>query len=343
VVLESHHYLYRLRAACILEPHWNRHHLAALDRIMAIAAQVDNIEEFVEQTHQLRDLTAANTLDRAANLDRIAVLHDDPWFGLQSTSAAVGAAIHLLFSSLLNLHAFPSEREELTATIHLAFRQLRSLDPDFEPGKWLGLPRYRGRLPWDKVRLSDWLQPLWPHYPNTADALPRRDTPEQSHLFAYNGVWPDAPPLELAVIEPVFRDQTRWPDDILHAHDLETRALLRAAKSPMGLEATSVERCLSRSILACHNRLQLTTLLAPFRAAIAGFPIAPALEVTGLTASQILAHPRVQFFFEHNLKPNLGTTLDGFGAQDGEAGFDLLMLAQAQPDFDFSRCLASES
>jgi hypothetical protein len=343
VVLESQHYLYRLRAACILDPARNRHHLAALDRILAIAKRVATIEDFLEQTNQLAALVEANQLDRNANLHAIALSHDAPWLTANSRAIEIPATIHRLFSSLFHLRTFPLDPAALEADIHQSFRQLRSLDPHFEPRGWHQLPRYRLRLPWDASLLSDWLEPLWGQYPNTAPAFPTNDLPPPGNPTPFSGPWPDAAPIEVKIVEPTLRDQRLWPDRILHAHDLETIELLHAAATPISLEAISVERALSRSILACHNRLRLATLLAPFRAAIAGFPIQPALSITGLSADQLLAHPRVRFFFEHNLKPNLATNLDGFGAEEGEAGFDLLLLAQAQPGFDFSRCLATES
>lgn len=332
----------------MLQPESNRHQLAALDHVMAIAARVDTVEAFLEQTSQLRHVVEGSLLDREWNREAIALRLDDPWLGAIPVSIEVPAAIQRLFSGLLDLHTVPIDPVGTEALIQESFRRLRALDAGFGPDTWFQWPRYHRRLPWPEPLVRSWLEPLWRLCPNTASLAPVSDLAGRSaqwlrELLPFSGEWPAVEPLDLIVIEPPIRDQTQWPDAVLYAHDLATRAALRAATTPIGLEAISTERALSRAVLACRNRFELSTLLAPFRAAALGLPVKPALQVTGLSVEQLIEHPRVKSFFENNLLPHLNTNLDGFGAWDGEAGFALLVLAQAQPGVDFAACLRRES
>ena len=226
-MLAQDHYIYRLRAACILQPHFNRHQLAALDRELAFVRAAATSEEHLEASGHLLGLARGAALDRAANSLDIARRYDDPWAAaaagieyvhaqqgsnhvelltsiqighehaaaLRSQSLEANAAFTRLFLNLLHVHTSNFELGPAYSAIESSFQILRDSDPLFAPQTWLDQPRYHRRLPWHSDLIHEWLEPYWddaaapPGIPADPGYL---ITPPPSPIED----WPNAEPLE---------------------------------------------------------------------------------------------------------------------------------------------------
>lgn len=371
-MLGQDHYLYRLRAACVLQPELNRHQLAALDREMALIASCQTPEEHLEKSGHLLGIFRAAELDRAANLLDVALRHDDPWAAaaarlqyhhagqgashaefyahlqrgheraarLSAISAGVQTSFLRLFLNLLYVHSSNYETGPAYAAAAAAFQYLRANDPHWTPASWRDQPRCASRFPWSSPRIDGWLEPYWSQPAPPAPALPEGHRVELA-LGEWGAVsWPVAAPLE-SPIDTAMADcylvrQAEWPDAFLERHWRATRDALLAAGTPIAQHAILAERQALFSAESARHVLDLTVLLTPLRAAAnhgwenttasregLAKAIDTARAITGMEPAAILALPRVQDFLERNLHPFLKRGPEGFGALDGEAGFDL--------------------
>ncbi len=245
MVLEDNHYIFRLRAACLAQPEWNRHQLRALDHEIALANDAATIEQYLKASGDLLQLARAGSLDRGANLVRIATTYDDPWLAaaasieylyafegkdhlemhaailrgknaassLREKSAVVGTSIDRLFQCLLRFHTSHLERDSNWLAVQSCFASLRSIDPSFCVRDWIDQPRYRLRLPWTSNTPHDWLDGLWSGYESCLPCLPSDRSSEfglahsrwVSRLKSGTGVSYTAKPLEL-IQSPGFAD-----------------------------------------------------------------------------------------------------------------------------------------
>ncbi len=364
MVLEDNHYLFRLRAACIAQPEWNSHQLAALDHLVAIAARSQSTEEFLVETADLLELARATSLDRAWNLREAALRMDDPWLAaaagleyrhlfeartypelyagqaasqpLREQSVRVASSADRLLICLLRWHTLPCHGEEIRQEIQTSFDTLVSTDAAFRADSWLQQPRYRWRVPWSTQCVHQWLQPLWPDRPADPPEIPEPTIlPLREEwligLEHFEGVWPMVEPLERP--DTGIFNTSQWHDPVLLRHRLQTERALASATTSISLEAISVERSLGFGIEATWNHLLTTSLLAPFTAAaffaVSGEqPSTQAIEtsyaLTGCGPRALLGLPLVREFVSKNLQPLL--TIQG--AMHGEAGFELLKLCR---------------
>ena len=227
-MLGQDHYIYRLRAACIQQPQYNRHQLAALDRELAIIRVSATPEEHLEACGQMIGLARAAALDRAANALDIARRYGDPWSAaasaieyqfalrgadhaglytaisegaaqaapLRERASAVHTCFHRLFTNLLHIHTSNFELGPAFAEIDHCFQLLRNSDPAFVPRTWIHQRRYRLRLPWDVELVHEWLEPLWARFPAAPPPIPPDPGPIVQPGFWGAADWPDAEPLE---------------------------------------------------------------------------------------------------------------------------------------------------
>lgn len=372
-MLGQDHYLHRLRAACLAQPHRNRHQLAALDRELALSRATSTVEAYLEASGHLIGVARADALDRAANALDIALRYDDPWSAaaarleyahaqegtdhaglyaaihrghkeaaaLRARFNALNAAFERLFLNLLHANTSHYELGLVYPEIANSMRTLQSIDPAFQPNTWIEQPRYRRRLPWSSPIVHQWLDPYWDRYAHTP-ALPAETEVAIEPGDWGTLEWPAASlldaPTNTALADIYLARQSAWPDEFLAAHWAETRRVCLEARTPIAQYAVANEREAAFAVESTWNLLHLTALLAPLRAIAnhgwertaesqASIPRAfAAIEaLTGLTPAEILAHPRVRHFLEHNLHP-LG---DGFGALAGEGGFELVRHAAA--------------
>lgn len=299
-MLGEDHYIYRLRAACIQQPEWNRHQLAALDHELTLVRAAPTPEAHLEASGHMIGLARATALDRAANAFLIARQSDDPWtaaaaaiefehaqrgsthvelytniqYGhqlaapLRARAAQVKNSFYRLFINLLHVHTSNFELEDAYSAIGTAFGLLRASDPAFLRTDWYEEPRYNSRLPWTSGAMHEWLEPYWDEYPSTAPAIPSIHLPEPGAWGTVH--WPDAEPLEsprtTTVSDLYIERQSEWPDEFLAAHWHETRDALLAARSPIAQEAVATERDELFSIESTRHQLYLSALLAPLRA-----------------------------------------------------------------------------
>ncbi len=204
MVLEDNHYIFRLREACLLQPEWNCHQLLALDHEIALAYDAATLEQYLKASGDLLELARAGSLDRAANLARIAAKYDDPWLSsaagieylhafkgedhpgiyaavlkgqqsaapLREKSIAICTSIARLFQCLLRVHTSHLDRDSNWHVVQTCFESLRSIDPAFRERTWIHQPRYRLRLPWTSNTPHDWLDELWPATEHSSPSLP---------------------------------------------------------------------------------------------------------------------------------------------------------------------------
>lgn len=304
-MLGRDHYLYRLRAACIKQPHLNRHQLAALDRELAIVRASATPEAHLEASGHLIGIARAGAMDRAANAFETARRYDDPWAAaasaieysyaqrganhaelftniqlghqraapLRERSAEVHGAFAGLFLSLLHAQTSHVDLDQVHANIEGAFGILRRSDPAFDQPTWFDQPRYRRRMPWLVDAVQQWLAPYWSRIPSSASALPPGPDPVLPPPYASTSDddWPadadplDAPP-DTSVADRYLSRQRDWPDPVLAAHWQTTRDALSEAGSPVAQEAISLDRQALFEIESTHNMLTLGALLAPMRA-----------------------------------------------------------------------------
>jgi hypothetical protein len=372
-MLGQDHYIHRLRAACLQQPEYNRHQLAALDRELAIVRTSATPEEHLEVSGHMLGLARAAVLDRAANALDTARRYDDPWSAaaagidyvyanrganhaelytnlhegivrsapLRERSTAVHTSFNRLFTNLLHLHTSNFELGSVFADIDHCFQTLRNNDPAFIPRKWIHQRRFRLRLPWHSELVHEWLEPYWDRF----DANPPPVPADPGSLVQPGGwgqeSWPDATPLEApadtTIADSYLRRQLEWPDAFLSAHWHSTKDAVRSAASPIAQAAVAADRDALFQIESARNHLEFSAFLAPLRAQAnhgweqtdqsrEGFEkaLATSRALTGLSYQQILESPRTQHFLEHNIRPRLEHGCEGFGAMQGEAGFDLL-------------------
>ncbi len=303
-MLGQDHYIYRLRAACMRQPHWNRYQLAALDRELQLVLAASTPEEHLRASGDMIGLARGEALDRAANALDIARRYGDPWGAaaaaiefahaqsganhlellcaiqtghqiageLRTVSAAVQSAIARLFSGLLIVHTSNFDTGAAYMDIDAAFALLRRSDPCFQPHTWLDHPRYRLRLPWNVPLLHQWLEPYWDHYPLTAPDLPVDPGPLPPPAPDQGLVWPPADlpgtPADTTVAGVYLRRQAEWPDEFLAAFWTETRDLALECASSIAQYAVANDREARFAIEGCRNMLHLSALLAPLRAAV---------------------------------------------------------------------------
>ena len=301
-MLGQDHYIHRLRAACILQPHLNRHQLAALDRELALVRAATSIEAYLEASGHLIGLARATALDRAANALDIARRYDDPWAAaaagfefvharqganhvelltsiqighqraaaLRGQSAEIYAAFTRLFLNLLHVHTSNFELGPARAEIESSFQIIRNSDPAFLPHTWLDQPRYRRRLPWHSDLIHQWLEPYWDNGAANPPDIPADPGFLATPLTNQTEIWPDAEPLEAppdTTLADIYLERQReWPDEFLAAFWQAARDAARAAHSPIAQYAIASD-CEARfSIEGTSNMLLLTALLAPLRA-----------------------------------------------------------------------------
>jgi len=300
-MLNQDHYIYRLRAACILQPELNRHQLAALDREIGLVRAAATPEAHLEASGHLIGIARATALDRAVNALDIARRHDDPWTAaaagiefvqarqgsnhvelytniqrahersapLRAQANEINGAFTRLFLNLLHIHTSNFELHNAYAEVASSFQIIRNSDPAFRPYTWLDQPRYRRRLPWPTDLLHDWLAPCWDDCANPPE-LPA----DPGFIFAEPTIavedWPDAQPLEaapdLTIAGMYLQRQSEWPDEFLAAFWQDARKEMLAARSPIAQEAIATEWAARFSAESTANLLALTALLAPFRA-----------------------------------------------------------------------------
>lgn len=299
-MLGQDHYIYRLRAACIQQPEYNRYQLGALDRELAFVRAAATPEEHLAASGYMIGLARGAALDRAANALDIARRYDDPWAAAAAgiefvhaqqgadhvallTSIQIGheraaalrtqtleiyAAFTRLFLCLLHVHTSNYQLDPAYAEIEASFEILRNSDPAFVPYTWLDQPRYRRRLPWHQDLLHEWLAPYWddaaspPGIPADPGDFPAPVSP--------GGEWPDAEPLDAppdtSLADVFLERQQVWPDEALAAHWQETREAMLVACSPIAQYAVASDREALFSIESTRNMLSLNGLLAPLRA-----------------------------------------------------------------------------
>ena len=299
-MLGQDHYLYRLRAACKLQPQYNRYQLAALDRELAIVQTSKTPEEHLERGGYMIGPARGAALDRAANALDIARRHDDPWsaaaagiefvhaqqgndhvelltssqlgheraVALRTQAHEVHGAFLQLFLNLLHVHTSNYELDARYAAIQASFEILRNNDPAFVPYTWLEQPRYRSRLPWESDLLHEWLAPYWDDAANPSD-IPA-DPGELPEAEYGSGEWPEAEPLEsaadTAIADAYLERQMVWPDEALAAFWRAAKEAMPASGSPVARYAVASEWEARFSISAVRNMLYLNGMLAPLRA-----------------------------------------------------------------------------
>jgi len=299
-MLGQDHYIYRLRAACIAQPEYNRYQLAALDRELAIVQASKTPQEHLERGGYMIGLARGAALDRAANALDIARRYDDPWSAaaagiefvhaqqgndhielytsiqmghdravvLRTQAIEIHSEILRLFLNLLHVHTSNYQLDAAYVEIEEAFRNLRNSDPAFVPYTWLEQPRYRRRLPWHGDLLHEWLAPYWDDAANPPDVP--ADPGELPTPDGGGGEWPDAEPLD-AVPDTTLADlylerQRVWPDEGLDAFWREARNAALPVRSPVAQYAVACD-CEARfSIELARNMLHLNGMLAPLRA-----------------------------------------------------------------------------
>lgn len=300
-MLGQDHYIYRLRAACILQPHFNRYQLAALDRELALVRAAPTPEAHLEAGGHMIGIARAAALDRAANALDIARRYDDPWAAaaagiefvhaqqganhvelltsiqighqraaaLRAQSIEICAAFTRLFLALLHVHTSNYELGPAYAEIESSFQIIRNCDPAFAPITWLDQPRYQRRLPWHADLLHQWLAPYWD------DSATPPDIPADPGFLLTppanpTEIWPNAEPLDAppeATIAGIYLErQKEWPDEFLAAHWQASLEAMHAARSPTAQYAVALDREALFSIDSTWNMLSLTALLAPHRA-----------------------------------------------------------------------------
>ncbi len=304
MVLDDNHYLFRLRAACLAQPEWNRHQLLALDHEISLADEATTVEQYLKSSGDLLELTRASSLDRASNLVRIAETYDDPWLAaaarleyvhacegkdhaamyaailrgqeaaasLRVESCEIGTSIDRLFQSLLRFHTSSVERELNWNAALTAFRFLRSHDPAFCIHRWIEQPRYRLRLPWTTNTPHEWLEGLWfdaaPSYPQPLADFEVAHSRWVARLRGGGAVRRPVAPLEVLevpCIADIYLDrQAVWADPVLARHAGQTKRAIQSATTAIGREAVAEDRNLNFQIEASWNSLLLSTLLAPY-------------------------------------------------------------------------------
>lgn len=300
-MLGQDHYIYRLRAACIRQPQWNRHQLAALDRELSLSLAANTIDEYMAASGDLIGLARATALDRAANAHAIALRNDNPWSAaaaaleyqsalrgnshaelyagigeghlraveLRAISLEVFATFSRLLHNLIYLHTSNYEIEPIPSVIRSSVFTLCRLDPAFSPGTWHTQSRYRRRLPWPADPIHEWLRPYWPEHP-PAPALPSNIGVAPVAVQWGTVSWPDVEPLEapppVSLAQSYEERQSLWPDPFLAAHWRETHCRLAAACSPIARYAVAGEREALWSVDSTRHTLEWAVLLAPLRA-----------------------------------------------------------------------------
>lgn len=265
---------------------------------------------------------------------------------LLAISAGIHASFLRLLLNLLYVHSSNYETGPAYAAAAAAFQFLRANDPLWTPATWRAQPRYARRLPWHSSRIDEWMAPYFGQPAPPAPALP------EGHRIAIDPgdwgavEWPGASPLvspaDTAIADGYLARQTEWPDAFLEQHWRTTREALLAAGTPIAQHAVLAARQALFSEESARHLLELTAVLAPLRAAAnhgwaataaSREGLAKAVDtahaLTGLDSAAILALPFIQHFLRDNLKPFLARGADGFGALDGEAGFDLAKHAAA--------------
>ena len=301
-MLGQDHYIYRLRAACIRQPQFNRHQLSALDRELAFVRAAATPEEYLEASGHLIGLARATALDRAANALDIARRYDDPWAAaasgieyahaqqganhvelltsinighqraaaLRARSQEANAAFTRLFLNLLHVHTSNFELGPAYAAIESSFQILRDSDPLFAPQTWLDQPRYHRRLPWHSELIHEWLAPYWDDNAATPPAIPA----DPGALISPPSIpiedWPNAEPLEApadtSLAEIYLARQNEWPDEFLAVFWQTAREEMLAARSPIAQYAVAMNHEAHFSVEGTANMLWVTALLAPLRA-----------------------------------------------------------------------------
>lgn len=301
-MLGHDHYIHRLRAACIQQPHLNRFQLAALDRELALSRAAPSIDAYLDASAHLLGLARATALDRAANSLDTARRYDDPWSAaaahieylhaqqganhaellasiqaghtraaaLRAQAAEIHAAFLRLFLNLLHVQTSNFELAPAYLEIDTSFRILRQSDPAFLPHTWLDQPRYRLRLPWHAGIIHRWLEPYWDADTAIPPALPKDPGAIEAPAHENNQTWPAAEPLDAppdtTLADIYLERQHDWPDAFLAAHWQAARQAALAARSPIAQYAVAIDREALFSIESTRNQLELSALLAPLRA-----------------------------------------------------------------------------
>ncbi|MBI2689433.1 MAG: hypothetical protein HYX27_24260 [Acidobacteria bacterium] len=278
--------------------------------------------------------------DHAALYTSIVIGHERAG-EFRSTSLAIRGSFRSLLTNLLHIHTSNFELETAYAGAAHAFQVLRNSDPAFAPSVWLDQPRYRARVPWNADLVHQWLEPYWDAFPANAPAIPTDPGFLIDHGESEPHDWPLVEPLPnppaTGLADAYIERQQHWPDSVLAAFWTKERNRLQEAGSSVAQYAIAQECEMSFSVEATRHFLEYSAHLAPLRAkanhAWEGTEasrdglekaLAVSFALTGLTYEEILATPRIRDFIENNLNPRLQQGSEGFGAMDGEAGFDLL-------------------
>lgn len=300
-MLGQDHYIYRLRAACIRQPQWNRHQLAALDRELSLSLSAASLEDYLRASGNLIGLARATALDRAANAHAIALRTGDPWAAaaavieyqcaqrgdthaglyaniteghapaveLRAISAEVFTTFSRLLHNLILFHTSNYEIEPIPSAIRNAVAVLSHLDPAFTQETWLSQPRYSRRLPWQAGKLQEWLQPFWPSQ-SVATALPAIAGLSPAVVQWGAVSWPEVEPLDVpppvSLAGAYIDRQALWPHPLLADHWRETQRQLAEACSPIARYAVAGQREALWNIESARHTLEWAILLAPLRA-----------------------------------------------------------------------------
>lgn len=241
MILDDHHYLFQLRAACVAQPHLNAHQLGALDHVVAIASSSGSIEQFLEATSDLLEIARGASLDRAWNLRESALMHDDPWLAqsaameyrhallggshaefyvavqqgqaegarFRERSGQVSSCIKRLLHCLVLLRSSSTASVEYELEVRYCVAELVSMDPVFRPRGWLDHKRYRWRVPWSTDALHLWLEEFWPEDVPVGLELPDTGIEQDRErwlacLGRFDGRWPQPPPLKIPVCQGIY-------------------------------------------------------------------------------------------------------------------------------------------
>jgi hypothetical protein len=135
-----------------------------------------------------------------------------------------------------------------------------------------------------------------------------------------------AAPLRARAAEGLAR-QDHWPDPLVAHHWRALSARLDRVRTSMEVELLAAHAAACLRVEGDWNAALLAGLLAPVRAGLEGTALAAAPvthELTGLGPRALLAHPRVAEFVAAILAPLSAPTAELRGADEGEAGTDVL-------------------
>jgi hypothetical protein len=224
---------------------------------------------------------------------------------------------------------------------------LRAADPAFD----LDRAPYARRVPWTgagRQALREWIDALDPTPTEAADDGDPLAEIEAAARGRRAGLGPPVPdtaetaaaPLLARAAEALER-QAFWPDPLTEHHWTALRADLRAARTSAEVELIAFHAAACLAVEGDWNLLLLGGLLAPLRAALE-HDLEPGPEraaaarraarstraLTGLGPRALLDHPRVAFHVERVVIPLAARDPGPLGADEGEAGFDLVTVAR---------------